>query len=526
MSTDWEQRVAYHREAWLQRFAKALEKDCSEQTTQTPLANTDEPIQEDVLGNSPTPHSPLSPYSPLFVGADTPTNTTAQLSPSTTKSPKEQHSAISGASSYHDNLAVATAVLDVNNSSITRDEAQQQSVKSLTQDTRKRFRVESLQRSKSQQEVPISAAALAELHIRKKPCLSANVLPNVSSSKDSTSLSSTETSSTFRSQSPPEWYTSINLDKAKPKRGDREMIARLLNISSMIDQAKAEVATKTGIRPNLFDKIRNELHFLEFLDISQYSVRKTHLLDNHQGLPQLFDSTYSNGVKYPWDIQSDSKELYNKWVQKIFTTDLLRGIKAHPKGNIVKDPGWKIVSDKISWKYHGNGFLVNGQWWPRQICAVRDGAHGCLVGGISGIKGEGAVSVVMSGDEYHDEDRDYGEDVYYCGTKAKEGSSEPTEMTKHLLDSVKSGKPVRLMRSSNLHGSQFKPSEGFRYDGLYDVVEKELLEPETHHYRFHLLRRNDQTPIRHQGLGARPTANERKAWEKVQTYLGMKGGRN
>lgn len=525
--------MAYHREIWLQRFAKALEEDCSEQTTETSLANTDKPIQEDVVGNFLTPHSPLSPQSPLFVSADTTINSTSQRSRSTTEPPKEQNLAISGAS-YRENLATATAVSDVNDSSISRGEAQHQGVKkSLTLDTRKRFLAESPQRTKSQQpsiasftETTISAASLAGLHIHKKARPSANALPNGPSSKDSTSPPSAGTTGISGPQHPPEWYTSINLDRAKPKRGDRETVARLLNIGLLIDQAKAETVSKTRIHPGLFDKIRNELHFLEFLDVSAYSVRKAQLLDNNKGLPQLFDSTCSSGIKYPWDIQSDGEELYNKFYQRMFTTDLLRGIKAHPRGNIVKDSGWSIVSEKIPWKYYGNGFLVNGQWWPRQICAVRDGAHGFLVGGISGIKGEGAVSVVMSGDEYHDEDRDDGEEVWYCGTKAKEGNSEPTEMTKHLLNSVKSCKPVRLMRSSNLYGSKFKPSEGFRYDGLYDVVGKELLDPETHHYRFHLLRRKGQTPIRYKDLGARPTAEERMAWEKVQIQLGMKGGGN
>ena len=511
MSANWEQRVAIHRELWLQRFVKALEKERSEQTTQTSLANKDKPIQEGVLGNSFT--LPLSPQSPLFVGTDTPINGTSQPTPSTTQSPKEQDLAISGASSYRDNLAAGS---DENGS---RGDAQHQGV------TRKRFRAENPQRSTaasprsvSSTELPISAASLAGIQNQKKPRLSANALPNAPSSKDATLPPSAGTP-----QSPPEWYTSINLDRAKPKRGDRETVARLRNIGLLVDQAKAEAITKARIRPGLFDKIRNELHCLEFIDVTEYSVRKAQLLDNDKGLPQFFDTTYSSGVKYPWDIRADAQEVYNKFYQKMFTTDLLRGIKAHPKGRFVKDPGWSIVCDKITWKYHGNGFLVNGQWWPRQICAVRDGAHGCPVGGIAGIKGEGAVSVVMSGDEYHDEDRDDGEEVLYCGTKAKEGSSEPTEMTTHLLDSVKSGKPVRLMRSSNLYGSKFKPSEGFRYDGLYDVVDKELLDPETHHYRFHLLRRKGQTPIRYQGLGARPTAEERKAWGKVQIQLGMKG---
>jgi hypothetical protein len=50
-----------------------------------------------------------------------------------------------------------------------------------------------------------------------------------------------------------------------------------------------------------------------------------------------------------------------------------------------------------------------------RFCAVRDGSHGFLVGSIiSEIKREGAVSVILSGDEYydHDEDRDNSEEVW------------------------------------------------------------------------------------------------------------------
>jgi hypothetical protein len=70
-SNAWEQLIASHQKAWLQRFAKAFENECSTQIMQTPLANKDEPIQGDDFENSVTPRSPLIPQSPLFVGVDT-----------------------------------------------------------------------------------------------------------------------------------------------------------------------------------------------------------------------------------------------------------------------------------------------------------------------------------------------------------------------------------------------------------------------------------------------------------------------
>ena len=58
------------------------------------------------------------------------------------------------------------------------------------------------------------------------------------------------------------------------------------------------------------------------------------------------------------------------------------------------DPKYPVV---VNSKCHGNNGLVNGQWWPFQICALRDGAHGSIQGGISGSKGDGAFSCILSG---------------------------------------------------------------------------------------------------------------------------------
>lgn len=48
-------------------------------------------------------------------------------------------------------------------------------------------------------------------------------------------------------------------------------------------------------------------------------------------------------------------------------------------------------------KVFGHNGLEVGTWWPRQICALRDGAHGSMNGGIHASKTQGAFSVVIAG---------------------------------------------------------------------------------------------------------------------------------
>ena len=42
-----------------------------------------------------------------------------------------------------------------------------------------------------------------------------------------------------------------------------------------------------------------------------------------------------------------------------------------------------------------NGIAV-GQWWPKRLCALRDGAHGASQAGIAGSENEGAYSIVVA----------------------------------------------------------------------------------------------------------------------------------
>jgi len=287
-------------------------------------------------------------------------------------------------------------------------------------------------------------------------------------------------------------------------------------------------AKETHGRPD-FERIREEIHWLEFIPVTTELLRKVDLLDNQRGLPQLFDNEYKDDLQVPWDIEADASELYNKWVQMQFDPDLLRGIITQPGTNdkCVRKKSWSFDpnAERISALYFGNGFLVNGQWWPRQICAVRDGAHGAPIAGITGIRNKGAVSVVMSGSVYHDQDQDNGEVVWYCGTESNEPSG-PSDATRLLMLSLENRKPVRLMRSANIPNSRYKPSHGFRYDGLYDIVEKELINEAKYHYRFRLIRQPGQDPIRYQGVEARPTIQEIIKLQSLERILGMRGGFN
>ena len=49
-----------------------------------------------------------------------------------------------------------------------------------------------------------------------------------------------------------------------------------------------------------------------------------------------------------------------------------------------------------SHKEFGHNGLEVGDWWPQRICALRDGAHGAIQGGIAGSFLTGAFSIVVS----------------------------------------------------------------------------------------------------------------------------------
>jgi len=92
--------------------------------------------------------------------------------------------------------------------------------------------------------------------------------------------------------------------------------------------------------------------------------------------------------------------------------------------------------------------------------------------GISGSKGEGADSVVLSGGY---EDIDNGDEIIYTGQggwdrdiKKQIADQTATKQNMALIVSHNNGLPVRVIRGSELD-SNYSPKIGFRYDGLYLV---------------------------------------------------------
>jgi hypothetical protein len=159
--------------------------------------------------------------------------------------------------------------------------------------------------------------------------------------------------------------------------------------------------------------------------------------------------------------------------------------------------------------------------WPSRICALRDDAHGEQEAGIHGQTGKGAYSVVAAAGGYADEDHsEVGfpiwsspnpvilterQTIEYCGTASE--TTTPTKGTSLLLDSYLKNQPLRVLRAVNPK-SKYAPKEGIRYDGLYEITDKEILDPKTAMFRFSLRRIKGQDPIRYRGAEIRPTDQE------------------
>jgi hypothetical protein len=334
---------------------------------------------------------------------------------------------------------------------------------------------------------------------------------------------------------PPNWYKQL----AKPpgvrgrNQSDAEIAIGRLKTSIKAVRANPSALAKEG------KEIAERLHALIFLPVDGKLLRQTRILDNNDGLPQLFDSAFTNGIEWPWYLKADAEELYNKWYTGEFETDLYRGINRGlpTKKGKGKGKADASVADRLAEghqrfklmdpKQHGNGLLLNGAWFPSQLAALRDGGHGSSQGGITGNPTSGAYSVIMAGGEdpsgkpYPNEDG--GNEVLYCGTDNKDKNlNQPSPDTASLLTNYRTKQPVRLFRSHNLD-SPFAPELGFRYDGLYDVVSYEDMDaPENkrRRHRFRLVRRAGQDPIRSEGAAKRPTKQEVDEYEKDKKNRG------
>jgi hypothetical protein len=313
----------------------------------------------------------------------------------------------------------------------------------------------------------------------------------------------------------PAWYMAITVkDKAMEEMSKRRppALAPLQAMKSVLTECEKPDKSQAELEW-LHDKVRDYVHKAEIqLDVSKVLLRKAMMLSPDYGLPRIFKKEANS----PWDLKADAYQLYMRWYRCDLNQDILRGITPNKTDNRTSDRlDEKYRNDfPTTAKYYGEGNLVLGQWWPTQLCTVRDGAHGSAQGGIYGERDHGAYSIVLSGGGgYHDIDS--GDTIEYSGTEGR--NSTPTENTQHLLRSAELLNPIRVIRSAQLSKKNpFRPELGLRYDGLYQVRGFTLVDSEKAMYRFRLERCEAQEEIRWQGKGKRPTEYECKEYRRLK----------
>jgi len=113
-----------------------------------------------------------------------------------------------------------------------------------------------------------------------------------------------------------------------------------------------------------------------------------------------------------------------------------------------------------------------GQQFESRQKLYEAGIHRTLQAGIVGRQDHGAESVVLSGG--YQDDEDYGDVIIYTGDGGQDTSrkqvadQEFTGKNLALMKNHSDGIPVRVVRGSG-HQSEYSPTTGYRYDGVYDV---------------------------------------------------------
>lgn len=309
----------------------------------------------------------------------------------------------------------------------------------------------------------------------------------------------------------PAWYVSVSkqsqdlLERKRPQE-----LAAIDALKASIGRCEQE-KSKVKLTKE-YNDLRDHVHKAESsLKMDKVTIKKSRILLD-SGLPRIFNEH----AKFPWDLKADAWHLYERWMNEDFERDILRGIvtvKGKDRNGDRLDPAYRAQHPRDPKNFGDNGAVL-GQWWPSQLCTVRDGTHGAAQGGIYGDKEQGTYSIILSSGGYHD--KDDGDTIDYSGT---EGSNfEIKAATQSMITSAKLGNHIRVLRSSQLPKSnKHRPEVGLRYDGLYQIKSYKEIDLEKQTYIFHLERIPGQQPIRSEGVTVRPTVFE------IQEYNRCKG---
>jgi hypothetical protein len=332
------------------------------------------------------------------------------------------------------------------------------------------------------------------------------------------------------SRSLPSWYSRLEGTKGSfteqyqtqiEKRAD----AALRSLKDCIDTACSSFSEdSSNLHDDALSAVRVCLHHLLVFHTVKPSMLYEHrLLHDGAGIRLLTDRIVTGGIEWPFDIKDDARELHRRWWKEQFDSSMFRGIilgktrnqsTTHDHSGDKLDPSW---SKKFSLKGGNSGpnGLFNGQWWPTQLAAMRDSAHGSSVKYIAHSPEHGAVSCILHGGPDFSNNVDNGNEVLLGTSGTYDGKSLPGR-TLAMLRRCEIGEPIRLLRSSSII-SKYAPKAGLRYDGLYKVVEVEtrpLPSDSEQHFRFRLVRCSGQDPIRYQAPHTRPTQQELDAYAK------------
>ena len=272
---------------------------------------------------------------------------------------------------------------------------------------------------------------------------------------------------------------------------------------------KAQSHPYTNDVLNCQSNLRTFLHRLGLFDFhgkEKEIIKKSSILTDGS-LTSIIESP-----TIPEDIRDVAQVLQARWWKGDTDPDLLRGVlrsksfkaktsdtasslTSYTTYTLEPTYPFRVAADRI-----GHNGLHVGAWWPLQICAVRDGAHGDSEAGIHGHQDQGAFSIVVSGGGYANVD--HGEMLEYCGT-ASSSTKEMTHNTRLLIRSHENRKAVRVLRSAK-GDRKWSPNVGVRYDGLYGVTGWKVIDESVSLVRFTMVRRKEQERMKCEGLGRRP----------------------